>query len=249
MLEIPVHPRTSADVVDRIVAHTDRGPEPFVIGNLNLHGLYLYLSDATFRQYCRRADWVIVDGWPIWLLARLRSRRLSVATRIGSTDWLFSLFDRETDITIAAVGGAPESSRLAYAAVREKHPAVTWMPFDGFSFRWQGDPEEEHSLGDALRKADLVIVGLGMPRQEAWILEHSGELVGKTVANVGGCIDYIGGTQHLAPRWLGRVGLEWGYRLLADPRRLASRYLIEPFKLVGLVVLRPDLRLPGLSDR
>jgi N-acetylglucosaminyldiphosphoundecaprenol N-acetyl-beta-D-mannosaminyltransferase len=85
---------------------------------------------------------------------------------------------------------------------------------------------------------DLVLVGLGMPRQEYFLLENLESLPPSTYATVGGAIDYIGGTTTLAPRWLGRVGLEWAWRLAHDPRRLANRYLVEPFALLARMLGR-----------
>ncbi|BBZ06404.1 hypothetical protein MDOR_05730 [Mycolicibacterium doricum] len=79
---------------------------------------------------------------------------------------------------------------------------------------------------------DLVLVGLGMPRQELFLLSHLAQLPDATYATVGGAIDYLAGTTRLAPRWLGRFGLEWVWRLVNQPRRLAHRYLVEPLLLL-----------------
>ena len=58
--------------------------------------------------------------------------------------------------------------------------------------------------------------------------ENYDDIAATVTCTVGGCLDYIGGAQELAPRWLGKYGLEWAYRLARSPRRLSRRYLLEP---------------------
>ncbi|WKK71694.1 WecB/TagA/CpsF family glycosyltransferase [Rathayibacter oskolensis] len=164
----------------------------------------------------------------------IRRSALTSAHRIGSTDWLFPLIERDQPLTIVAVGGTPESSAAASAAVRRRTSRMTWHAFDGFDgdFRGSGSPL---TLEDALAGADLVLVGMGMPRQERWVMEHRLSAPQAAFANVGGCLDYIAGVQALAPRWMGDAGIEWAYRLVKDPRRLAGRYLVEPLKLAWII--------------
>ncbi|WP_219813756.1 MULTISPECIES: WecB/TagA/CpsF family glycosyltransferase [unclassified Rathayibacter] len=66
----------------------------------------------------------------------------------------------------------------------------------------------------------------------------------------GGCLDYIAGTQALAPRWMGALGVEWLFRLARDPRRLAARYLLEPLQLLRIVLSGRSRakRTPGPCD-
>ena len=72
-----------------------------------------------------------------------------------------------------------------------------------------------------------------MPRQEAWIARNLAALPDCVILNVGAAFDYEAGVQRAAPRWMGRVGLEWLYRLAHDPRRLFRRYCVEPWSLAG----------------
>lgn len=230
-LGIEVTPLTSIEVAEGIYkAITSKAPVR--IGNHNLHGVYLYHTDATYRAYCDSADWLLLDGWPIWLTMKLQSsRNPGTETRIGSSDWLQQLLDLQEPLNICAVGGTPASAIRASTAVNAAYPHIQWQGFDGFSEAEKLSP----SLLDALAKADVVLVGMGMPHQERWIMDNAEHLSSKVVANVGGCIDYFAGTQKHAPRWLGRIGLEWLYRFFNAPRRLADRYFYEPFKLAPIL--------------
>ncbi|WP_185038743.1 WecB/TagA/CpsF family glycosyltransferase [Rathayibacter sp. PhB127] len=230
-------------MVEEIVRGSHRGR---IIGNMNLHGLFLYRTDEQFKRYCDEAETVLIDGWPVLALARgLGRSNLTPAHRIGSTDWLFPLIEYDQPLTIVAVGGTPEASAAASAAVESGAKRLVWHAFDGFEgqYRGAGTPI---TLSEALAQADLVLVGMGMPQQERWVMKYRSQAPQAAFANVGGCLDYLGGVQALAPRWMGAAGIEWAFRLVHDPRRLAGRYLVEPLKLARL--LAKDLLTGRHSD-
>jgi N-acetylglucosaminyldiphosphoundecaprenol N-acetyl-beta-D-mannosaminyltransferase len=237
LLDVDVTPLT-ADEVCHLITEAPIGAEPFVIGNFNLHAVYLFHSDPEFRRFCTSADALLIDGWPVWLLAKLAApRKIRRQHRIGSTEWLQELLDRGDPVDVAAVGGTPEAARGAEERVTREAPSVRWHGYDGYT-----DDSDREGTAKAYRAAsadpDLLLVGMGMPLQERWIDRHK-MLFGRTViANVGGCIDYLAGIQPLAPRWLGRVGLEWLYRLVRNPARLSHRYLVEPWVLTALLLRR-----------
>ena len=74
--------------------------------------------------------------------------------------------------------------------------------------------------------ADILFVGFGMPLQEYWIAENASKLKVHAILPCGSMIDYAAGTRHLTPRWMADHGLEWLYRLIQEPSRLWTRYLI-----------------------
>lgn len=93
-------------------------------------------------------------------------------------------------------------------------------------------------------QADLLMVAMGMPKQELWILENFGALNVKLVMNAGSCFDYVAGSKHRCPGWMGRMGLEWLYRLLQDPRRLWKRYLVgNPLFLVRVILQKLERKV------
>ncbi|WP_139794551.1 WecB/TagA/CpsF family glycosyltransferase [Prescottella equi] len=239
LLQIEVSPVTAREIVDIIIDHAGAAKSLW-LANHNLHSSYLWSADPHFRDVYREADMYVIDGWPVLMLARLAARengvRLNSEHRVGSSDWLDELIARRAPLSVVAIGGTPQSSRKAAAVMKESSPWIQWRAFDGYSFEKQDELEGGGVLDDALQPGSIVLVGMGMPLQEKWIASNLSRLHGIVVANVGGCIDYIAGEQSLAPRWMGRLGLEWAYRLACDPRRLAYRYLVEPIKFSGLLV-------------
>ena len=96
-------------------------------------------------------------------------------------------------------------------------------------------PAETDAVVAELRSsnADIVWVGLGMPRQEKWMHEIAPRLPGKTLVGVGAAFDLLSGTMPQAPAALQRVGLEWAFRLWQEPRRLWRRYILNnPFYML-----------------
>jgi hypothetical protein len=93
-----------------------------------------------------------------------------------------------------------------------------------------------------------VLVGMGMPLQERFLHDNRLDLPSAYYATVGGAIDYVAGEARLAPRFLGGAGLEWLWRFTNDPRRLFSRYFVEPVALFKLVA-QDHLRDRRRSDQ
>ena len=95
-------------------------------------------------------------------------------------------------------------------------------------------------------RPDVLMVGMGMPRQEAWIERCYDRLPDCVTLPVGAAFDYEAGAIRTPPSWTGRMGLEGAYRLVCEPRRMFARYLLEPWWLVGPALQdlarRPELR-------
>ena len=102
---------------------------------------------------------------------------------------------------------------------------------DGF-FEWGGAQEAEILLDIAAFRPDVLMVGMGMPRQEAWIERCYDRLPDCVILPVGAAFDYEAGAITTPPSWTGRLGLEGVYRLLCEPRRTFARYVLEPWALV-----------------
>ena len=78
-------------------------------------------------------------------------------------------------------------------------------------------------------KPNILIIGMGMPRQEKWIYENSAILNADVIMTSGAVMEYVAGTVKTPPRWMGRNGLEWLYRLTEHPERFWFRYMVEPW--------------------
>jgi N-acetylglucosaminyldiphosphoundecaprenol N-acetyl-beta-D-mannosaminyltransferase len=129
-------------------------------------------------------------------------------------------------LRVFLLGAAPGVAREAASRIERDWPSVhvvgTYSPPAGF----EHDPQESAEMLAAIASAspDLLVVGLGAPKQELWIHRHRHELSTKVALCVGATIDFLAGHRRRSPVWMRRIGLEWLHRVLSEPRRLAGRY-------------------------
>lgn len=88
-----------------------------------------------------------------------------------------------------------------------------------------------HSYGP-----QILLVGMGMPRQESWVMDNWDSLSGNAILCCGAALDYFSGEIPTPPRWMGQLGLEWLYRLGSEPKRLWHRYLVEPWFVLIMTI-------------
>ncbi len=207
-----------------------------IIANHNLHSLYLVNRHPEMARFYEQADLVEVDSRPLLLWGKLLGLPTSGAHRCTYLDWrddFWRLAD-ERGWRVFYLGGAPGVAAKAAARLMQRWPGVEIAARHGYFDRTPGGPENQAVLDqiNAFRP-HVLLVGLGMPIQEAWIARHLNEIDAGALCSVGAAFDYEAGVQVAAPRLLGRLGLEWLFRLLHDPRRLFNRYLVEPWFLIG----------------
>ena len=240
VLDVDATPLTVPEltvVLNRFVAE---GTTRTVVGH-NLHSVTLCHSDPDFRAFYDQSDVVLIDGAPVLMFwARGSGARQGggpdMDYRLGSTDWIPALADVEGLERIAVIGAGPEANSQAVARLAALVPQarVAGLPGEG----WNNQLEDSALTWLAEFGPQLVLLGLGMPLQEQVLARRLATLPPAVYCAVGGAIEQIAGIQRLAPRWLGRLGLEWAWRLLLDPRRVAYRVFGEPWLLAGLLIRR-----------
>jgi N-acetylglucosaminyldiphosphoundecaprenol N-acetyl-beta-D-mannosaminyltransferase len=138
---------------------------------------------------------------------------------------------------VLSVGGGPGVGEAAALRLKAAYPCAEIAVHHGF---FDARPDSAENAAVLARIADfrphVLFVGMGMPRQELWIADNYDRLPPCVILSVGAAFDYEAGVQSAAPRWMGRAGIEWAYRLFRDPRRLFVRYCIEPWSLIPLAL-------------
>ncbi|MCC4294675.1 WecB/TagA/CpsF family glycosyltransferase [Brevundimonas aurantiaca] len=214
-----------------------------LIGNHNLHSLYLMQRTPGLSEFYDRADLVEVDSTPLIAFSRLAGRNSRGFHRCTYLDWrdhFWSVADRE-GWRVLSIGGAPGVGETAAERLRVAYPGAEITVRHGF---FDARPDSLENVAVLARIAEIrphvLFVGMGMPRQELWIADNYDRLPDCVILSVGAAFDYEAGVQSAAPRWMGRAGIEWAYRLVRDPRRLFFRYCVEPWSLIPLALA--DLR-------
>ncbi len=228
-----------SEVFHFVAGKIDAGQKA-IIANHNLHSLYLIQKNDEIREFFHRADLIEVDSMPLIFWARLNGRPSRRFHRATYLDWRVAFWDRVRDENwrVFFLGSEPGVAEAARKRILEQWPDVQLATHHGYFDMTPGCAENEAVVEEINAfGADVVLVGMGMPRQEIWILRNLDKLTACVSFTVGGAFDYEAGVQRPAPRWLGQLGIEWAYRLMIDPVGKFHRYCVEPFSLV-----KPALR-------
>jgi len=203
-----------------------------LIVNHNSHSLYLLRRRPEMRTAFDRADLVTIDSMPLIYWGKLLGRPVSRAHRSTYTDWRedFWRLAQKLRWRVFYLGGVPGVAATGARRLSQHWPGVTFAVRDGYF-----DPADNAAVVDEINAfdPDIVLVGMGMPRQELWIIDNYDALKRGVVFSIGAAFDYEAGVQPMPPAWMARSGFQWLFRVLTDPRRLFARYFIEPWALVG----------------
>lgn len=197
------------------------------------------------KSYLRTANVVHIDGMSIVLLMRLAGIQARRVHRLSYVDlWPhLAAHIRTHGLRTMFIGGLPEHSDRFRAFLSQELPGCDVKVQHGFFSR--GSTEEQAVAASVQAFApDILLLGMGMPKQELFLFDHKQLPQRGAVFSVGAMLEYFIGVQPQPPRWIGQMGLEWLYRLARDPRRLAYRYLVEPiliFPAICQEILRQRL--------
>lgn len=206
--------------------------------NHNLNSLALLDRSVAMRSLYEKADAIFVDGLPVVWLGRLLGADIRAEHRIGVLDWIWPFVElaENKGWTVVHVGGDEEIAIGASAAIHARHPGLELVVLDGYFDQRRGSEENAAVLERvAAARPDVLLVGMGMPRQEQWIEENLDDLPACPIVTVGGILGFVAQVRPTPPRWTGRLGVEWLYRLTTEPLRLWRRYLVEPLGLAPRV--------------
>jgi N-acetylglucosaminyldiphosphoundecaprenol N-acetyl-beta-D-mannosaminyltransferase len=173
----------------------------------------------------------------IWASRLLGSR---LPERVAGSDLVPALFDSadpKRPLRIFLLGAAPGVAERAAARIAADWPGVcvadTYSPPLGFE---HDEVEQERMLARIrLANPDILVVGLGAPKQEIWVHQHRDKIKASAALCVGATIDFLAGEKARAPKWLQRIHLEWFYRMMGEPRRLIRRYARDAWVFPQLV--------------
>jgi N-acetylglucosaminyldiphosphoundecaprenol N-acetyl-beta-D-mannosaminyltransferase len=184
-------------------------------------------KDPEVARIIREADLVIPDGAGIVIYLRLRGRKQRRCPGIELSETLIAeLGRRGEERPIAFFGGKPGITDLAAEIWRKRVPEIHALTAHGYL----SDSESEEwirTLQD--KRPRLILVGLGVPRQEHWIRQHRSLVPDAIWIGVGGSFDVWSGTKKRAPRWMGENHLEWLYRLYQEPWRWRRMLALPKF--------------------
>lgn len=225
VLGVPIDILTWDAAIDRIFAWAD-ARESRAVCICNVHSVVTARSHREHAKAIAAADMVTADGAPVaWML---RKQGHVGQPRISGPDLMWNCCRRaaENRVAIFLYGGTPAVIRRLEEVLCSQFSGIEIAGSYSPPFRKLSEQEDEAVVQMINRSgAQIVWVGLGCPKQEAWMFAQRNR-VQAVMIGVGAAFDFHAGAIARAPRWMQRVGLEWLHRLSQNPRRLAKRYLV-----------------------
>lgn len=248
LLGMPLARLDENGLLDHMFGELRRGRGGWLI-TANLDFLRRFTKEPAMRALYAKADVLVADGMPLvwasWLLGE------PLPERVAGSALIYRFAERAAaeGRSIYFLGGEPGAGEAAAQVLTERHPA---LKIAGASAPRVSAEPSEFEIASAVaelrrKKPDLLLVGLGSPKQEKLILALRAHFPHMWMVGVGISFSFVAGHVLRAPPWMRKSGLEWIHRLSQEPSRLARRYLIEdlPFaaELLGRVLWTRVARL------
>jgi N-acetylglucosaminyldiphosphoundecaprenol N-acetyl-beta-D-mannosaminyltransferase len=226
IFDIPIDLAQPADMLRRITGWIGRTDAPRGVMYVNAHVLNRSREDPALRRALECADLIYCDGYGV----RLAAKALDVQTphRMTGADWIWGLAGlcEEAGHSIYLLGCDPGVARGAAARIHSLYPRLSVVGSHHGYFEI-GSPHDDRVIEDINeRRPDIVLVGMGTPKQELWVERHRADIDTDVLWTVGALFDYVSGRVPRAPSWLADNGMEWIFRLAIEPQRMWRRYLL-----------------------
>ena len=211
------------EMMDRMIARRDRG----YVCAIAVHALMIARHDAEMRAALRGAALTVPDGRPlVWALGALGDK---LPDRVYGPELMVRYCRRAAELghRVWLYGGHDERALAELAEALDRR-------FPGIELAGGASPPhrplteaEEQAIAERINaaRADVVWVGIGVPKQEKWMARMRASLEAPVLVGVGAAFDFLAGRKRQAPPWMQRSGLEWAFRLSQEPTRLLPRYL------------------------
>ncbi|WP_317853993.1 WecB/TagA/CpsF family glycosyltransferase [Chakrabartyella piscis] len=216
ILEVPFDALTMKEAVQKGL-ELMRSEKPCMVCTPNPEIVMEAQTDKELMNILRESDMVIPDGIGVVLASKYSDIQLK--ERVAGFDFTQNLFSEvaKSGETIYFFGGAPKVAEVAAKRMMERYKGLRIV---GVQDGYFDAEKEKHILEDIKSKSpDILLVGLGAPKQEKWMYHHLEELGIGLAIGVGGSFDVMAGKVKRAPKLFQKLGLEWFYRLVTQPTR------------------------------
>ncbi|MEW9554195.1 WecB/TagA/CpsF family glycosyltransferase [Nonomuraea sp. NPDC050783] len=236
---VDLDPVTQAEAVERVADGLAAGRGGHIV-TPNADICRMAAADPALGRLVASADLVVADGMPLVWASRLLG--VPLPERVTGADLLWALcgLAARRGWPVYLLGGPPGAPQQAARALVRTYPGLrvcgAHAPSYGFDTGREGREAVRRKVVTA--RPRLVFVGLGFPRQDHLIAELRRDLPRAWFLGCGAAIGFAAGAVPRAPRWMRRAGLEWAFRLSAEPGRLARRYLVDDLPFVARLLGR-----------
>lgn len=247
ILGVKIDKTTVRETIERIGQFLSSNRGHYII-TANPEMLVAAQKDAEFREIINNADLVAPDGFGLILASKILRGKNGLTERISGIDLIIKIAENfGSDHKIFLLGGQEGVAKMATEKLKEKFPDIKISGFFGGDASEAGDIATISAINQA--NPDILFIAFGAPKQEKWIARNLKKMPGIRLAiGVGGAFDIISGRIKRAPQWMRRLGLEWFWRLIQEPRRIGRIYNAT-IKFMWLVVIKQKLSRDKKKDK
>jgi len=197
----------------------------------NVDHIVKFQTDKGLQAAYQQASLIVTDGKPVVWAANLLG--VNIPGTVPGSDLVPAIFDyaqsNQQPLTVFLLGAMPGVADRAKEVIHATWPMVKVVGTLSPDFGFDKKPAVSKAICEQVNacNADLLVLGLGAPKQELWITQYASEISVKVALCVGATIDFIAGEKSRAPLWMQKIGLEWLHRMLSEPKRLAKRYIVD----------------------
>ena len=226
ILETKFHKVTCQDLIHYIVRAAQLSQKT-TVANVNVRAVNFTHSLPWYRRFINTADLVFCDGFGVLWAGKLNGYRLQSVHRMTCPDYIEDLakaFEQEK-ISLYLLAGKPG---VVDKAIQQLKAVAPGLKIDGHHGYFSKEGKENTRIIEKINqfKPDVLYVGFGMPLQERWIINNFDKIDTRVFLPLGACLDFYTGSVQRGPQWLTDRGFEWLTRLVIEPHRLWSRYII-----------------------
>ena len=238
VLGVRVHNVPMAETLS-LVQHWIRNDREchFVVAT-GMHGVIEARKNPEFKDVLNSADLFVPDGYSLVWAGRRRGHL--IPGRVCGTDlmWEMMAVSQDEGYSNFFYGDTEETLERLTARLKWEFPKLKIAGAHSPPFRTLSSEEQDQEIQIINQSnADIIWVGLGLPKQERWIFEHKDALNVPVAVGVGAAFKFHSGQVQRAPRWVGEKGFEWLWRLIQEPKRVWRRALIDGPRFVACVAL------------
>jgi N-acetylglucosaminyldiphosphoundecaprenol N-acetyl-beta-D-mannosaminyltransferase len=226
------HSVTMKQTIEHIFSTVHSGQRGYLC-TVNVAILMMMREDPRLQAFVDHATLRVADGQPIVWASRAQGNALP--ERVTGVDLVELVCERAANegVGIYLLGATRDVIGEVARRLKQRYPQLTISGTDDGYFNAEQAPQRANAIAQS--GAKILIVGMGVPRQEHFIEEQWDRLGVAYALPVGGSFDVIAGLRSRAPELVQKVGMEWAYRLAQEPRRLFKRYLTTNSQFLGLM--------------
>ncbi|MCF8260730.1 MAG: WecB/TagA/CpsF family glycosyltransferase [Melioribacteraceae bacterium] len=202
---------------------------------LNSHSFHTINTEPGFKDTFNSADYIIADGKSVvWAVKLLTGKNIKKVVFTYFFEEFLARYIEKQQIRVYFLGTTEENLQTAVANVRKQYPKIQIVGWNNGYFDRSKSFEIIADINNS--RANILIVGMGIPTSEFWINENRDRLMVKCIFSVGGFFEFIAGNAKLAPKWIYESGVEWVFRIIQEPRRLWRRYLNANYYFISTIL-------------